>query len=265
MKLRVPAFYRDFACIAGACPDSCCQGWEVDADPASMAYYHTLPESEIRRRIFSVLDQDEYGNTIFRLSDQKCCPFLNSENLCDMHIAIGGEHTPFTCRTFPRFINDFGALREMGLSFSCPVAAEMMFDPKYDFSFTEEMNDLPPTLNDIDARLYFTLLSARKTAYALVQDSTKPLARCLAELLDFAEELQGQIGALPTVTEKMDFRSVFQNPELINPQWPEKVAAGDLTAPVGERIWDWRVMCSPLPKWRWWACWCPLILVQTAG
>ena len=54
MKLRVPAFYRDFACIAGACPDSCCQGWEVDADPASMAYYHTLPESEIRRRIFSV-------------------------------------------------------------------------------------------------------------------------------------------------------------------------------------------------------------------
>lgn len=42
MKLRVPAFYRDFACIAGACPDSCCQGWEVDADPASMAYYHTL-------------------------------------------------------------------------------------------------------------------------------------------------------------------------------------------------------------------------------
>ena len=90
MKLRVPAFYRDFACIAGACPDSCCQGWEVDADPASMAYYHTLPESEIRRRIFSVLDQDEYGNTIFRLSDQKRCPFLNSENLCDMHIAIGG-------------------------------------------------------------------------------------------------------------------------------------------------------------------------------
>ena len=87
MKLRVPAFYRDFACIAGACPDSCCQGWEVDADPASMAYYHTLPESEIRRRIFSVLDQDEYGNTVFRLSDQKRCPFLNSKNLCDMHIA----------------------------------------------------------------------------------------------------------------------------------------------------------------------------------
>ncbi len=199
-----------------------------------MVYYHTLPESEIRRRIFSVLDQDEYGNTIFHLSDQKRCPFLNSANLCDMHIAIGGEHTPFTCRTFPRFINDFGALREMGLSLICPVAAEMMFDPKYDFSFTEEMNDPPPTLNDIDARLYFTLLSARKTAYALVQDSTKPLARCLAELLDFAEELQGQIGALPTVTEKMNFRSVFQNPELINPQWPEKVAAGDLTAPVGE-------------------------------
>lgn len=80
----------------------------------------------------------------------------------------------------------------MGLSFSCPMAAEMMFDSKYDFSFAEEMNDLPPTLNDIDARLYFTLLSARKTAYALVQDSAKPLARCLAELLDFARSCKAK-------------------------------------------------------------------------
>lgn len=234
MKLRVPAFYRDFACIAGACPDSCCQGWEVDADAASMNFYRTLPPSEIRERIFSVLDKDEYGNTIFRLAKQKRCPFLNADNLCDMHIAIGGEHTPYTCRTFPRFINDFGGLREMGLSFSCPVAAEMMFDPKYDFSFSEQVNDLPPTLNDIDARLYFALLSARKTAYDLVQDLSKPLAQCLAELLDFAEELQAEIGPLPSACAHLSFAKVFDNPERINPEWTEKVAAGAWTAPVTE-------------------------------
>lgn len=42
MKLVTPSFYKDFKCIAGACPDSCCQGWEVDADEASLAYYKTL-------------------------------------------------------------------------------------------------------------------------------------------------------------------------------------------------------------------------------
>lgn len=75
MKLRVPAFYRDFACIAGACPDSCCQGWEVDADPASMAYYHTLPESEIRRRIFSVLDQMSTAILFFACQIKSAVPF----------------------------------------------------------------------------------------------------------------------------------------------------------------------------------------------
>ncbi len=90
MILRTPSFYKDFKCIAGACPDSCCQGWEVDADEKSLEYYKTL-SGEIRQKIDSVLTNDEFGNTIFRLADKKRCPFLNNENLCDMHIAIGGE------------------------------------------------------------------------------------------------------------------------------------------------------------------------------
>ena len=54
MILRTPSFYKDFKCIAGACPDSCCQGWEVDADEKSLEYYKTL-SGEIRQKIDSVL------------------------------------------------------------------------------------------------------------------------------------------------------------------------------------------------------------------
>ncbi len=50
MKLITPSFYKNFKCIAGACPDSCCQGWEVDADEDSLAYYKTLSGS-LRARI----------------------------------------------------------------------------------------------------------------------------------------------------------------------------------------------------------------------
>lgn len=168
MRLVTPSFYKNFKCIAGTCPDSCCQGWEVDADERSLAYYETLA-GEIRERIDSVLDKDEYGNTVFRLTPNKRCPFLNDGNLCDMHIAIGGEHTPFTCRTFPRFINDFGGTREMGISYSCPVAADIMWSEKTDFDFVSEINDLPPSLNDIDAELYFQLLTARKKRMRLLK------------------------------------------------------------------------------------------------
>ena len=42
MRIVTPSFYKNFKCIAGACPDSCCQGWEVDADLDSLAFYKTL-------------------------------------------------------------------------------------------------------------------------------------------------------------------------------------------------------------------------------
>ena len=84
MKIITPSFYKDFKCIAGDCPDSCCQGWEVDADHESLSYYKTL-SGPLRQKIDSVLDKDEYGNTVFRLTKNKRCPFLNSDNLCDMH------------------------------------------------------------------------------------------------------------------------------------------------------------------------------------
>lgn len=222
MKLVTPSFYKDFECIAGDCPDSCCQGWEVDADKDSLAYYKTIG-GEIRERIDSVLDKDEFNNTIFRLTKNKRCPFLNDENLCDMHIAIGGEHTPYTCRTFPRFINDFGGTREMGISFSCPVASDMMWELKDPFDFTSELNDVPPSLNDIDAELYFFLLNSRKKAYSIVQNQDKPLNERLKELLYFGLEIQNEIDSYDEGESGIDFFEIFKNPEVINEEWVLKV------------------------------------------
>lgn len=222
MILRIPSYYKNFKCIAGACPDSCCQGWEVDADTQSLEYYKTLT-GDIRNRIDGVLDKDEFGNTIFRLADRKRCPFLNDENLCDMHIAIGGEHTPYTCRTFPRFINDFGGTREMGISFSCPVASDMIWQQSEPLSFDDELNDLPPELNEIDAQTYFYLTKARKKAFDIVQDRNYPIYQRLIHLLDFGVELQQDLEEYEQGSEDIDFFDVFRNPELINSEWIEKV------------------------------------------
>lgn len=231
MIIRTPDFYKDFSCIAGACPDSCCQGWEVDADDLSMEFYKTLsPEIEIKKRIDSVLDKDEFGNTIFKLAEKKRCPFLNNENLCDMHIAIGGEHTPYTCRMFPRFINDFGGMREMGLSFSCPVAADMIFNLSEPMGFTDEHNDLPPELNEIDAQTYFYLVQGRKKAYSIIQDRSKHIKDRLFDLITLGQELQQDLGEYEEGSDDIPFFDVFRNPELINPEWLEKVDNAEIKA-----------------------------------
>lgn len=223
MKNVKPTFYKNFKCIAGDCPDSCCQGWEVDADSDSLEYYKTLDNSlEIKKRIDSVLSKDEFDNTIFTLAPKKRCPFLNDENLCDMHIAIGGEHTPYTCRTFPRFIYDFGATREIGISFSCPVASDMMYNTE-SFDFETDINSDLPTLNDIDAEKYFLLYKGRAEAYKIAKDKNKSIRERLNDLLDLGVLLQEKLFPYDEGGEDIAFFDVFKNPELINPEWKEKV------------------------------------------
>ena len=223
MKIVKPTFYKNFKCIAGDCPDSCCQGWEVDADSDSLEYYKTLDNSlEIKKRIDSVLSKDEFDNTIFTLAPKKRCPFLNDENLCDMHIAIGGEHTPYTCRTFPRFIYDFGATREIGISFSCPVASDMMYNTE-SFDFETDINSDLPTLNDIDAEKYFLFLKGRAEAYKIAKDKSKNIRERLNALLDLGVLLQEKLLPYDEGGDDIAFFDVFKNPELINPEWKEKV------------------------------------------
>lgn len=236
MKIVKPTFYKDFKCIAGDCPDSCCQGWEVDADADSLEYYNTLDSTlEIKQRIDRVLSKDEFDNNIFTLAPKKRCPFLNDENLCDMHIAIGGEHTPYTCRTFPRFIYDFGGTREIGVSFSCPVASDMMYTLD-SFDFEQEITDEPPSLNDIDATLYYTLYKAREQAYSIVKDRSVPINERLKNLLSFTLELQAKINDYPDGSSYyVSFIDVFNNPELINPQWTQRVNNADIK-PVSNSV-----------------------------
>lgn len=223
MKIVKPTFYKTFKCIAGDCPDSCCQGWEVDADSDSLEYYKTLDNSlEIKKRIDSVLSKDEFDNTIFTLAPKKRCPFLNDENLCDMHIAIGGEHTPYICRTFPRFIYDFGATREIGISFSCPVASDMMYNTE-SFDFETDVNSDLPTLNDIDAEKYFLLYKGRAEAYKIAKDKNKSIRERLNDLLDLGVLLQEKLFPYDEGGDDIAFFDVFKNPELINPEWKEKV------------------------------------------
>lgn len=223
MKIVKPTFYKTFKCIAGDCPDSCCQGWEVDADSDSLEYYKTLDNSlEIKKRIDSVLSKDEFDNTIFTLAPKKRCPFLNDENLCDMHIAIGGEHTPYICRTFPRFIYDFGATREIGISFSCPVASDMMYNTE-SFDFETDVNSDLPTLNDIDAEKYFLLYKGRAEAYKIAKDKNKSIRERLNDLLDLGVLLQEKLFPYDEGGDNIAFFDVFKNPELINPEWKEKV------------------------------------------
>ena len=49
-----PEWMRKFACLAGDCPDVCCQQWNVDVDPAHAESLHHIEDPEMQKLIFRV-------------------------------------------------------------------------------------------------------------------------------------------------------------------------------------------------------------------
>ena len=90
-------------------------------------------------------------------------------------------------------------------------------------TFKDEANDRLPELNEIDAQTYFYLAKARKKAYEIVQNRDKHISDRLKELLEYGKEVQKDLEEYKEGDDDIDFFEVFNNPEVINQQWVEKV------------------------------------------
>ena len=66
MRLRYPAIFEEFSCIAAACPDSCCKEWEVLVDEDAADRYLQLQGplgEDLRRYLYQDEDGDWYLNS----------------------------------------------------------------------------------------------------------------------------------------------------------------------------------------------------------
>lgn len=80
MLIRVPDYYDRFRCLAGACPHTCCEAWEVVIDGETAARYRKIP-GPLGEKLRQAMAVDEEGDVCFPLSGGRC-PFLDGENLC---------------------------------------------------------------------------------------------------------------------------------------------------------------------------------------
>ena len=125
MKITKPDYFDRFRCLAGGCPDSCCQEWEVQVDPDSASRYRKLPGplgNDLRRVL-----RDEDGETYMTISEGRC-PMWRLDGLCRIQAELGEEALCKTCREFPRLTHDYGDFVEQGLELSCPEAARLILN-----------------------------------------------------------------------------------------------------------------------------------------
>ena len=127
MQTYVPSYYKKFSCIASKCKHNCCIGWEIDIDKDTYSKYLNVScDFKI------LLKQNIVGgkNPHFKLASGGRCPFLNSQNLCDIIINLGEENLCEICKLHPRFINYFENRVEVGLGLCCEEAARIILTNK---------------------------------------------------------------------------------------------------------------------------------------
>lgn len=188
MLLRVPDYYDRFACLAGDCPHSCCEKWEVVIDEDHACRYANI-SGPLGEKLRAALQQDEDGDFCFSLHGGRC-PFLNGENLCEIHLQLGEDATSVTCQEHPRFTEDYGPFREVTLSASCPAANTLLLGSEEPLRFVERLTDEPT--EEGDCWLPF-LLPLRARLLDILADRALPLKTRLRHFLLLAEEAQARL------------------------------------------------------------------------
>ena len=189
MKLYYPDFYKDFHCLAGDCPDSCCrQGWQIPVDKKHLQFYAEMP-APLGDKVRAALTEID-GETVFSMKDG-VCTLLDARGLCPIAAQYGEEGLCGICHTHPRFVEEYGGTREYHFSLSCPMAARLVLERKTPIRFlTEQTEEEVTSVNDIDPREYFALLGIRNFAVKLMQARRLSLCDRLALLLRFSQKVQ---------------------------------------------------------------------------
>lgn len=197
MRYRIPAYYYGFACTGAGCEDTCCRGWRIGIDDASYNYYRQVP-GEFGRRLRQNIQADagngQNGGRSFVLHGRDCA-FLNEEGLCDIYRELGKDRLCRTCRTYPRHMEDYGELREIMLSLSCPEAARLILEDdsrgagRLVERETGERSEKERS-QDPDPELLSCLMEARETIVSLIQDRSEGIYERMAMVLSYAHDLQ---------------------------------------------------------------------------
>ena len=185
MLLRVPDYFEQFRCLAGDCPHTCCAKWEVVIDEDTARRYAAEP-GPFGERLRSVLQRDQEGDLCFPLDGGRC-PFLDGENLCEIHRRLGEAATSVTCREHPRFTEEYGPFREITLSASCPAANALLLGSRESLTFRETESGGVEEPGD---PWLSWLLPLRQRMLEVTGDRSRPLRRRLAEVLALALEAQ---------------------------------------------------------------------------
>ena len=230
MKQMAPEGYADFHCIAGACRHSCCIGWEIDIDLASLRRFQQMPGA-MGERLRQNIDTDTETACFRMVGWEERCPFLNVDGLCDMILELGEDSLCQICTDHPRFRNEFADHTETGLGLCCEAAGRLLLGRKEPFRLTVMEDDGGNEAPDPEEA---GLLALRDSLFAMMQDRSLPIAQRIEKLLPSGEIAWADWADFLLSLERLDERWA----ELLDrlPEEPEHELEGWLSIPLEQLI-----------------------------
>ena len=179
MKLIAPERYLDFHCIAGACRHSCCIGWEIDIDPASLRRFQQMPGPMGERLRQNILVDGD--TACFDLQGwEERCPFLNDDGLCDLILELGEDALCQICTDHPRFRSFFADRTEIGLGLCCEEAGRLLLGAEEPMHLTVIEDDGADEPADPEEQ---ELLALRDSLFQQMQNRSLPMRHRVEALM----------------------------------------------------------------------------------
>lgn len=244
MRITKPKYYDTFRCLASDCPDSCCKEWAVLVDAGSAARYRDLP-GQLGEQLRAVMVEED-GDTILKLTVDRCCPMWREDGLCRIQAQLGEAALCHTCHQFPRLRHDYGDFAELGLELSCPEAARLILnDNGPDLTEIVPGGDLP----EYDMEAMTILLRSRTEFLSLLNSNQLSVGNTLAVLLVYGYAVQNELdggdtavldpNAMLTAAKSMAANGnleailyFYKSLEVLTPKWLQRLETASITPMV---------------------------------
>lgn len=142
----IPKYMIDFRCIGPYCTDTCCAGWDVNIDETTFNKYENSSEKLkelVKGKYFkNPNSEDPFNYGFMKITEDKKCPFLNEDLLCDIHGGCGEDNLSITCKRYPRVFNIIDDIYEKSGITSCEEVCRLALLNKDKMEFVEVEEEL---------------------------------------------------------------------------------------------------------------------------
>ncbi|MDA5499459.1 flagellin lysine-N-methylase [Yersinia aleksiciae] len=131
LLITQPDFMETFSCAGTSCREHCCKGQNVTLDRNRYQKYIKSPYADIKRIALTqiTVTQSSLASWANIIPDnQGNCPFLDEQQLCQIHKYAGANALSDSCATYPRVEHFYKNQKIKSMSLSCPeVTRQVLF------------------------------------------------------------------------------------------------------------------------------------------